>query len=138
MTLTFAAIAGIALIAALVMRKIGAWPKWVPWLMLVAGLGVGGLVGDVIRRAMLGALSGAEAGTRALLGTAVPLALVVVVVLCLVHWMRSGAPHKWAPWFALAVCPLLAVAGFGGLISGAQDVAASLAAGIGGFLGTLT
>lgn len=132
-TLSTAAIAVIALVVALVLRRSGKAPKVVPWLMVVAGLGVTGLLGGLLADfgGFLVSLVGST--TAAVFGVAVPVLLAVVLVVSLVIGMHpKGSPSKSTPWLAFlapvvfaasgGVFARLAAAGNSALASAAQLV----------------
>ena len=110
MTIGFGTVAAIAALAGLIAMKKKEWQQAVPWLFLVAGLGIAGVFGAVVDRiaAVLTNVVGSTAG--AVFGASAP--LVVAGALGLLLWFgmrpKKGKPTKLTPWLALIFPAVLA------------------------------
>jgi hypothetical protein len=137
MSLTLGAAAAIAFALALLLMRKRAWPRAVPWLMLVAGLGVAGLLGTFLDRLAGGLEAVASAGTGAVFGVAVPFLLAIVMgVYLFIHLKPKGAqPTRLTAWMALLFPAVLAT--LGGAFAGLTGVAGEFTGALGQTLGTL-
>lgn len=89
--------------------------KTVPWLMLLGGFGVAGVLGSLLAR-LSGLIVGTtNSATRALFGAGVPLLAVLIIGTVLVICMRpkGHGPNKATPWLALVFPSLVAALGGG-------------------------
>jgi hypothetical protein len=112
-SLSFGGIAAIAFGLALLFVYKKVWPKAVNWLMLIAGLGLVGVIGRILDR-FAGLLVGiTDAGTRAVFGVAVPIGLVILfgVYLYLHLRPRGHPPTKLTKWIALVFPSVLVTVG---------------------------
>jgi hypothetical protein len=116
-TLGAAGIAALFLAAAFTLHFLKSAKKTVPWLMLLGGFGVAGVIGSLLFR--LGALivGTSSSASRMLVGSAVPLVPVLIVGIVLIVQMRpkGKGPNKATPWLAF-VFPSLVTA-LGGTIA---------------------
>ena len=137
MSLTLGAVAAIGFAVALVLMRKKAWPRAVPWLMLVAGLGVAGLLGTLLER-FAGALERvAGAGTAAVFGVAVPVLLAVVMgVYLFIHLKPKGAPPTRLTAVTALVFPAV-LAAMGGAFAGLAAVAGGVLGAVGQTVGSL-
>lgn len=119
MTLTMGGIAALAfaIALALMFKKIA--KKFIPWLMLVAGIGLGGVIGALSSRLVNGAVNGVSQATGALFGAGAIGGLIIVAWLTIViapHMKPKGQPPtKFTPWLAF-IFPAVLVA-VGGMFS---------------------
>ncbi|WP_158009677.1 hypothetical protein [Carbonactinospora thermoautotrophica] len=108
-----AAVAVVCLFVAGVLHKRRKAPKTVGVLMLLAGFGVSGLVGQLLHR--LGAAFGhvAAVGTARLFGVAVPAAVLIAAGVWLFFDLhpKEGKPSKALPVLAFVFPTLLSVLG---------------------------
>jgi hypothetical protein len=112
-SLSLGSIAAIAFMLAFLLAHKKVWPKAVPWLMLLAGLGLAGLLGQALD-GVAGLLVGVtDKGTRAVFGIGVPIGLVVLMgVYLYLHLKPKGqAPTKLTKWIALIFPPVLVTVG---------------------------
>lgn len=120
MTFTVAGVAALALIIALglMYKKYG--KKIVPWLMLIAGGGLGGILGALIANLTGSAVNGVSAAAGRLLAAGAVGGLVVMAwltIILLPHMKPKGQPPtRFTPWVALAYLPVLVAVG--GIMSG--------------------
>lgn len=147
MTLSVGAVAALAFAIALTMMFKKVLKKWIPWLMLVAGIGLGGVIGVLSSRLVNGTVNGISKATGALLGGSAVGGLIIVAVLtiCLVPHMKPKGqpPTKMTPWLAFVFpAVLVAVGGMFSTLAGlsgnvvtqaASALASTAAAIIGGF-----
>ncbi|MEQ7125333.1 hypothetical protein ABN034_12510 [Actinopolymorpha sp. B11F2] len=137
MSLSLGAAAAIAFVVALVLVRLKAAPRVVPWLMLIAGLGVAGLLGRLLDKfaGVLETVVGA--GTGALFGVAVPAALAVVCAVYLFFHLRprGAKPTKLTVVTALVFPSVLA--SLGGAFAGLAVVASGFLGAVGDTLGSL-
>ncbi|MGW5363314.1 hypothetical protein [Actinopolymorpha pittospori] len=93
-------------------------PQGTPWLMLISGACLAGMLGAVIGwvTSTLGMVGGTVTGI--LFGAAIPALVTFVVTAILIIDMhpKRGRATKATPWLALLVIPL-AVATFGGVMA---------------------
>lgn len=111
--LSAAAIAAIAGALGIYLLRKKVWQKYVPYLMLAAGLGLAGMLGgalDWIGQSLVGTTSSV---TRTLAGAAVPLVLTFVFGLALVLALKPKGPGvtRWTPWIALVFPAVLVATG---------------------------
>lgn len=148
MTLSVGGVAALAfaIALALMFKKIA--KRLIPWLMLIAGIGLGGVIGLLSDRLVNGTVGGISRATGALLGGGAVGGLIVVAVLTIViapHMKPKGGqpPTKFTPWLAFIFpAVLVAVGGMFSTLAGlsenvvtqaASAVMATAAAIIGGF-----
>lgn len=128
---TSAAVAVLALALALMLKRHRRAGKTQVVLMLIAGFGIGGLLGSVLAKA--GALLAhvTTTGTAKVFGVAVPAVLVVVLLIELVMQLhpKNKTPHHSTMWLALLLPAVLAVSG--GVWASLGGHAGSVLAGIG-------
>jgi hypothetical protein len=112
-SLSAAGVGAIALVVSLILMKMKASKSLVPWLMLIAGFGVIGLVGRVIDRVAQGATRGTISASEGLLGIGVPalLAIGMSIVLYLQMTPKGPSPTRVTPWLALVFPSVLYAAG---------------------------
>lgn len=130
-----AAIGVVCLVVGLVLWKRRKAPRTVGWFMLIAGFGVGGLLGRFLYKVGTALGKVVSTGTAQLFGVAVPAALLVGIGVWLFLDLhpRGQRPSRALPWLALMFPVLLATmggmyAGIGGqLLSAVGDTAAELA-----------
>jgi hypothetical protein len=120
LTLGLGGIGVLAFIVAGVMSLTRTAPSVRPWLYLVAGIGIGGIAADLIRRLADGAVDAFDSASAALLGTAVSLALLAGVGYYLATRMRpkgGGTPGKLTNFTAFVFPALLVAGGLGSLVT---------------------
>lgn len=139
LSLGLGAIALVALTVAVVMSATGAAPKARPWLYLVAGIGAGGAIGDLVARGSSGAVGIFESLSRLMFGTPLGLALAVGVAAYLVIRMRpkGGGGGKLTNALAFVFPALLAAVGMGALVSLAGDGVTTAAQAMSAFVSDL-
>ncbi|MEQ7007675.1 hypothetical protein ABN028_15985 [Actinopolymorpha sp. B17G11] len=137
MSLTLGAAAAIGFALALLLMRKKAWPRAVPWLMLIAGLGVAGLLGNLLHRFAGAAERVTGAGTAAVFGVAVPVLLAVVMGAYLfIHLKPKGAPPtRVTAWTALLFPAVLTAVG--GAFAGVAAVAEGALGTVGQTVGSL-
>lgn len=110
--LTVGAIAAVAVVVGFAFKRKSMFPKAVPWLWLLGGFGVAGVLGDLLV-GVGGALSGVSTSVSVLVfGAAVPALVAIYLGVTLAIEMRpNGNPGKWTPWVALIFPAILATAG---------------------------
>jgi hypothetical protein len=137
MSLTLGAAAAISFALALLLMRKKAWPRAVPWLMLVAGLGVAGLFGTLLDR-FAGTLERVTgAGTAAVFGVAVPALLAVLMgVYLFLHLKPRGVPPTRLTAFTALLFPAV-LATLGGTFAGLSAVAGDFTGALGQTLGAL-
>jgi len=110
--LSVGGIASIALVVGYAFKRKHVLPKVVPWLWLLAGFGIAGLLGDLLV-ALGGMFSGASSASSAVIfGVAVPALLAIFLGTMLAIDMRpNSSPTRWTPWVALVFPSILATAG---------------------------
>jgi hypothetical protein len=147
MTLSVGGVAALAfaIALALMFKKIA--KKLIPWLMLIAGIGLGGVIGLLSDRLVNGAVNGISKAVGTLLGGAAVGGLIVVAVLTILlmpHMKPKGQPPtRFTPWLAFIFpAVLVAVGGMFSTLAGlsqnvvtqaASAVMSTAAAIIGGF-----
>jgi drug/metabolite transporter (DMT)-like permease len=111
--LTAGAIAVIAFAIALLLKSAKKAPKTRVVLMLLAGFGIGGILGSFLARFGRFLAHATEVGTSRLFGVGVPVLLVIVMVVWLVLQMepKNSTPHDRAMWVALLLPAVLAISG---------------------------
>lgn len=142
MVLTLAGVSGIALVLALAFMFKKVAKKFVPWLMLVAGIGLAGVLGTLVDRIIGRAVNGVSDATSKLLGAGVGgIALIAwLTVLIAPHMKPKGQnPTRFTPWLAF-LYPAVLVA-VGGVFSNAAGLGGNIvtdgAATVGMFLTSL-
>jgi hypothetical protein len=123
MILTLAGVSGIALVIALGFMFKKVLKKFIPWLMLVAGLGLAGVFGTLVYNAVNRGVSGVSHATEKVLGAGVGgLAVVAWLTILLVPHMKPKGqpPTKFTPWLALIYPSVLAAVG--GVLSNAAGL----------------
>ena len=147
MTLTVGAVAALAFAIALTMMFKKVLKKFIPWLMLIAGIGLGGVIGALSDRLVNGTVNGISKATGTLLGGSAVGGLIVVAVLTILlvpHMKPKGQPPtRFTPWLAFIFpAVLVAVGGMFSTLAGlsgnvvtqaASALASTAAAIIGGF-----
>jgi len=110
--LSAGAISAIVLVIGYALKRKSFCPRVVPWLWLIGGFGVAGLLGDLLVGAGR-ALSGASSAASVLFfGVAVPALIAIYLGVTLAIDMRpKGSPTKATPWMALLFPAMLAAAG---------------------------
>lgn len=127
------ALAAIAFVLALMLRRHKRAPKTQVLLMLLAGFGLGGVLGHLLAKA--GALIShlGTVGTAKLLGVAVPAIVVIALLFELIMQLhpKNKSPHRSTVWLALLLPAVLATAGgvWAGLGVQADSVLSSLGTG---------
>jgi drug/metabolite transporter (DMT)-like permease len=113
MTLSFAALAVAAFAVGLLLHWKKTGKKVVPWMMLVAGFGIAGMLGSVLNRIASSLTSGTTSATERLFGTGVPVLVAVLTIVYLaIHLKPKGQPPtRFTPWVALAFASILVAAG---------------------------
>jgi drug/metabolite transporter (DMT)-like permease len=128
---TSAAVAVLALAVALMLKRHRKAGKTQVVLMLLAGFGVGGLLGGLLSKAggLLSHLT--STGTAKVFGIAVPAVLVVILLVELVMQMhpKNKTPHRSTMWLALLLPAVLAMSG--GMWAGLGTKADSLLTNVG-------
>lgn len=110
--LTATGIGAAAFVLGLLLRKLSAWPKLVPWLMLTAGWLVGGILGGLLARLAEMLYSVTNAATARLFGAGAGVVLTLGVAIFLVVTMKpKSSPHKMTPWLAFIFPALLVATG---------------------------
>jgi hypothetical protein len=119
MTLSVGGIAALAFAIALTLMFKKIAKKLIPWLMLVAGIGLGGVIGLLSDRLVNGAVNGVSKATGTLLGGSAVGGLIIVAVLTILllpHMKPKGQPPtRLTPWLAF-IFPAVLVA-VGGMFS---------------------
>lgn len=140
---SLAAIAATALVLGLIVRKKAKGSKAVPWLFLIAGFGLAGLIGRWLDWIAGALTSASQTATAYIFGVGLPgLIAVAFAVYLFFHLKPKGQkPTAVTPWIALLTPALLmtsvsAMAGLTGLIedltAATGQAAANLINGIGG------
>ncbi|HEY2086229.1 MAG TPA: hypothetical protein VGH54_09420 [Mycobacterium sp.] len=119
MGLTLGGIAAISLVIAIGLMVVGIAKQAVVYLMLIAGLGLSGLIGVALGRIMGSAVKGtATAGDAVLgaggLGTLVLFAFLSTLLVPRLK-PRSNPPTKWTKWIALSYGSVMVATG--GIVS---------------------
>lgn len=134
MRLTMAGISALALAIAITLmyKRIG--KKFVPWLMLIAGIGLGGVIGSLSDRLVTGAVNGVSRASGTLLGAAAVGGLIVIAILTILiapHMKPKGQPPtKFTPWIAFIFpAALVAVGGMFSTLAGLSENVVTQAAG---------
>jgi len=134
MTLTIGGVAALAfaIALALMFKKIA--KKAIPWLMLIAGIGLGGVIGSLSDRLVNGAVDGVSRATGALFGGAAVGGLIIIAWLTIVllpHMKPKGQPPtKFTPWVAFIFpAALVAVGGMFSTLAGLSENVVTQAAG---------
>lgn len=127
MVLTLAGISGLALAIALALmfKRIG--KKFIPWLMLIAGIGLAGVLGVLVDRIIGRVVGGVSNATSKLLGAGVGgMALIAVLTVLIVPHMKPKGqpPTKFTPWLAF-IYPAVLVA-VGGVFSQAAGLGSNI------------
>lgn len=123
MVLALAGISGIALVIAIACMFKKILKQKVPWLMLIAGLGLSGVFGTLVFSAVNRTVEGASHATEKLLGAGVGgLAIIAwLTIVLLPHLKPKGQPPtKFTPWIALIYPAVLAAVG--GVVSSAAGL----------------
>lgn len=118
MVLTLAGVSGLALVIALGFMFKKVLKKFIPWLMLVAGLGLAGVFGTLVYNAVNRGVSGVSHATEKVLGAGIGgLAVVAWLTILLVpHLKPKGQPPtKFTPWIAFIYPAVLTAVG--GIVS---------------------
>lgn len=127
MVLTLAGISGLALVVALALMFKRIAKKLIPWLMLVAGIGLAGVLGTLVDRIIGRAVNGVSDATSKLLGAGVGgMAVIAVLTVLLVPHMKPKGqpPTRFTPWIAfIYVSVLVAV---GGIFSNAAGLGGNI------------
>ena len=120
--LTGGAISAIAFILGAIAWKKGSLTQAVPWLMLIAGVGIGGGISSVLIMVAGASDSVASGATRWATGAGITFAAALIVGIFLALSMPPwGRPTKFTPLLALIFPSLLAVSTFGFLVATAND-----------------
>lgn len=134
MTLTVGGVAALAfaIALALMFKKIA--KKLIPWLMLVAGIGLGGVIGLLSDRLVNGAVNGVSKAVGTLLGGAAVGGLIIIAVLTILllpHMKPKGQPPtRFTPWLAFIFpAVLVAVGGMFSTLAGLSENVVTQAAG---------
>lgn len=134
MTLSVGGVAALAfaIALALMFKKIA--KKLIPWLMLIAGIGLGGVIGLLSDRLVNGAVNGISKAVGTLLGGAAVGGLIVVAVLTILlmpHMKPKGQPPtRFTPWLAFIFpAVLVAVGGMFSTLAGLSQNVVTQAAG---------
>jgi hypothetical protein len=121
MSLTLGGIAAIALIIAIGLMIVGIAKQAVVYLMLVAGIGLSGVLGVTIGRVMGSAVKGTATASDTVLGAGAlgTLALFAFLSTLLIPRLkpRSNPPTKWTKWIALSYGSVMVATG--GIVSAA-------------------
>ncbi len=141
-SLSLGSVAAIAFMLAFLLAHKKVWPRAVPWLMLLAGLGLVGLLGQALD-GVAGLLVGiTDKGTRAVFGIGVPAGLVILMgVYLFLHLKPKGhQPTRLTKWIALVFPPVLVTVGgvFLGVTMTTEGMAAELTRVVGDVVGTVT
>lgn len=143
LSLGLGAIALIALAVAVVLSLLREGGRVRPFLYMVAGLGAGGAIADLLGNASSSALDAFARLGRMVFGTWVGLALIAAVAVYLIFKLRgkAGGPTKLTNVLAFGFPALLAAAGMGALVAlageGVTTAGQAVAALIGDVFGTL-
>jgi hypothetical protein len=127
MILTLAGISGLALVVALGCMFKKVLKKFIPWLMLIAGIGLAGVLGTLVDRIVGRAVNGVSNATSKLLGAGVGgMALIALLTVLIVPHMKPKGqpPTRFTPWIAL-LYPAVLVA-VGGVFSQAAGLGSNI------------
>lgn len=128
MSLTMGAVAALAFVIALglMFKKFG--KKAVPWLMLIAGGGLAGVLGAVLTKLITGGINGFSSAVGVVLGAGSVGGLLVIAwltIILLPHMKPKGQPPtRFTPWIAFSYVPVLVAVGgiFSALAGLSQNV----------------
>lgn len=127
MGLTLGGISALALVIALAFMVKKMAKRSTVYLMLIAGLGLGGFLGGIIVSIVTAIMGGAASATDRLFGAGVG-GIIVVVIMAIAlypHVKPKGQPPtRLTPWIALAFGTVLVVAG--GFFSTAAGLASNV------------
>lgn len=127
MVLTLAGISGLALVIALALMFKRVAKKFIPWLMLIAGIGLAGVLGTIVERIVARGVNGVSNATSKLLGAGVGgMAIIAILTVLIVPHMKPKGqpPTKFTPWLAF-VYPSVLVA-VGGVFSQAAGLGSNI------------
>jgi hypothetical protein len=103
-TTTVAGFAAVAFVIGLVLRRKRIGAKAIPWLFLIAGLGMAGVLGDLLVNLGGGLQNAGTIGSATLFGVPVPtLAAIVMTLVLVIDLMPKKSPTGLTPWLALIV-----------------------------------
>jgi hypothetical protein len=134
MTLTMGGVAALAFAIALTLMFKKIAKKLIPWLMLVAGIGLGGVIGSLSDRLVNGTVDGISRAAGSLLGGTAVGGLIVIAVLTILlvpHMKPKGQPPtRFTPWLAFIFpAALVAVGGMFSTLAGLSENVVTQAAG---------
>lgn len=142
MVLTLAGISGLALVIALALMFKRIAKKLIPWLMLIAGIGLAGVLGTLVDRIIARAVGGVSDAASKLLGAGVGgLAVIAVLTVLLVPHMKPKGqpPTRFTPWLALIYTSVLVAVGgiFSSAVGMSSNIVTDAANTVGMFLSAL-
>lgn len=111
MSFSIAAVAAISLALAILFQMRGKFPKAQIPLMLVAGLGLTGLLGQLLSRSASMLQNMAGVATSKVFGVGVPVLLVLIVALIVFFDLKDGSPSKGSLVLAILLPSLCVLAG---------------------------
>lgn len=133
MVLTLAGISGISLAIALALMFKKVAKKIIPWLMLIAGVGLAGVLGVVVTRIIDRVVGGVSDATSKLLGAGVGgMALIAILTVLIVPHMKPKGqpPTRFTPWLAF-IYPSVLVS-VGGVFSQAAGLGSNVVTDVAG------
>lgn len=115
MTLTLGGIAALALVIAIGLMIVGIAKQAVVYLMLIAGIGLSGVLGVTIGRVMSSAVNGTATAADSVLGAGAlgMLALFAFLSTLLLPRLKpkGNPPTKWTKWIALSYGSVMVATG---------------------------
>jgi hypothetical protein len=127
MVLTLAGISGISLAIALALMFKRSAKKIVPWLMLIAGMGLAGILGALVDRIVGTVVNGVSDATSKLFGAGVGgIALIAILTVFIAPHMKPKGqpPTRFTPWLAFVYVSVLVAVG--GVFSAAAGMSSNI------------